>query len=167
MNLRIEMDGADYELQLNSSGGESKYTLSGPVSHAGVASVHQISPGVYSILLGSKSWTVCVSEKAEQLEIVSSGRRHFAAVFDPRDRKAGKESAGQAGPVQIKALMPGKIIQILVNPGAQVEAGQGLIVVEAMKMQNEMKSPKTGTVSKIQVETGATVPAGAMLLVIE
>jgi len=161
------MDGAEYELQLRRSETESEYILSGPVNQSGTARIREISPGVYSILLGAKSFTVCVSANADKLEIVSSGRRHIASVFDPRDRKGTNDSTGHTGPVQIKSLMPGRIIQILVRLGAQVEAGQGLIVVEAMKMQNEMKSPKSGTVSKIQVETGATVSAGAMLLVID
>jgi biotin carboxyl carrier protein len=63
--------------------------------------------------------------------------------------------------------MPGKVIKLLVESGSTVRAGQGLIVVEAMKMQNEMKSPKDGRVSKIHVEEGATVGAGQALIVVE
>jgi len=63
--------------------------------------------------------------------------------------------------------MPGKIIKLLVDVGASVEAGQGLIVVEAMKMQNEVKAPKTGVVTKILTAAGATVAAGETLIVVE
>jgi biotin carboxyl carrier protein len=63
--------------------------------------------------------------------------------------------------------MPGKIVRVLVEVGAQVETGTGIVVVEAMKMQNEMKSPKAGVVVSINAETGATVNAGDVLAVIE
>jgi biotin carboxyl carrier protein len=63
--------------------------------------------------------------------------------------------------------MPGKVVRVLVQVGEQVEAGAGLIVVEAMKMQNEMKSPRAGAVVSINVTAGDTVEAGALLAVIE
>ena len=71
------------------------------------------------------------------------------------------------GPLELRAQMPGKVIKILVAQGAAVQSGQGLIVVEAMKMQNEMKSPKDGVVSKIHAAEGATVAAGEILIVVE
>jgi biotin carboxyl carrier protein len=69
--------------------------------------------------------------------------------------------------MELRALMPGKVIKLLVQAGAAVEPGQGLIVVEAMKMQNEMKSPKKGIVSRIHAVEGATVVAGEALIVVE
>ncbi|MBC7929115.1 MAG: biotin/lipoyl-binding protein, partial [Rubrivivax sp.] len=71
------------------------------------------------------------------------------------------------GRAQINAPMPGKVVRVLVEAGQAVEAGAGLVVVEAMKMQNELKSPKTGTVSEVRVEPGATVNAGDVLVIIE
>ena len=65
------------------------------------------------------------------------------------------------------ALMPGRVIRVLVEAGQQVEAGQGLIVVEAMKMQNEMKAPRAGRVASVKAEAGAAVSAGDILMVIE
>ena len=63
--------------------------------------------------------------------------------------------------------MPGKIVKILVGEGDEVEQGQGLVVVEAMKMENEIKSPKAGVVKKVGVEEGETVESGALLVVVE
>ncbi|HEY0384866.1 MAG TPA: biotin/lipoyl-containing protein, partial [Pyrinomonadaceae bacterium] len=71
------------------------------------------------------------------------------------------------GSLEIVAPMPGKVVRVLVEAGAQVEAGAGLVIVEAMKMQNEMKSPRAGTVTALHVKTGATVNAGEVLAVIE
>jgi biotin carboxyl carrier protein len=63
--------------------------------------------------------------------------------------------------------MPGKVVRVLVEAGQAVEAGQGLIVVEAMKMQNELKSPKSGTVAELRAANGSTVNAGDVLVVVE
>jgi biotin carboxyl carrier protein len=63
--------------------------------------------------------------------------------------------------------MPGKIVRVIVHEGDEVEAGQGLIVVEAMKMQNEIKAPKKGKVTKITVAEAATVNAGDLLMIVE
>ncbi len=167
LNLQIQLDGVEYSLQLRHDGIEYRYSLSGPYTGSGAASVAEISPGTYSVLLGSRSLTVVISAKANEFEIVTSGRRLIGTVFDTRDRNSRKQSSGQTGPVQVKALMPGKVIQMLVRVGEQVQAGQGLVVVEAMKMQNELKSPKSGIVFSIHAEIGRTVAAGAMLLVIE
>ena len=73
----------------------------------------------------------------------------------------------QKGPRKLVALMPGKVVRVLVEEKAEVEAGQGVIVVEAMKMQNEIKSPKQGRVVKIVAQVGASVNAGDVLAVIE
>ena len=67
----------------------------------------------------------------------------------------------------ITAPMPGRVIRVLVEPGQEVAAGEGLIVVEAMKMQNEMKAPRAGRVASVKAEAGATVSAGDILVVIE
>jgi biotin carboxyl carrier protein len=71
------------------------------------------------------------------------------------------------GPKKLTAPMPGKIVRVLVSQGAEVEAGAGVLVVEAMKMQNEIKSPKKGTIQKILVSEGAAVNAGDVLAIVE
>jgi len=76
-------------------------------------------------------------------------------------------AGGEAGPQRITAPMPGKIVRISVAEKEEVKAGQGVLVMEAMKMQNEMKSPKDGKVQKVLVAEGATVNAGDVLAVIE
>jgi biotin carboxyl carrier protein len=88
-------------------------------------------------------------------------------VFDPRDLRAGPGSSSNHGRQEITASMPGKVIRVLVSQGETVEEGQGLIVVEAMKMQNEMKSPKGGMVMEVRVGPDATVSAGEVLVVVE
>ena len=97
------------------------------------------------------------------------GTERFAVMFtDPKRLRGSTEAAGIGdGASRIVAPMPGKIVRVLVEVGAQIEAGVGVVVVEAMKMQNEMKSPKAGTVSAVNVKVGATVNGGDVLAVIE
>jgi biotin carboxyl carrier protein len=153
-------------LEIRDKGPLKEYVLDDgdPVS----ASIEEIRPGVLSILLGSRSFTVDVVETGEAYEVVSSdGLRHLISVSDTRDRPGAAESESSKGPATVRAHIPGKVVTLLIELGALVELGQGLIVVEAMKMQNAVKSPKAGTVIKILTAPGATVAAGEALLVVE
>lgn len=84
-----------------------------------------------------------------------------------RLRQAQASIGGPDGPAVIVAPMPGKIVAVLVKEDQQVEAGQGLIVVEAMKMENELRAPRAGTVKKLTAEVGAAVENGASLCIVE
>jgi biotin carboxyl carrier protein len=88
-------------------------------------------------------------------------------VFDPRELRGRRSAANNSGPQAVIAPMPGRVIRVLVEPGQEVAADEGLIVVEAMKMQNEMKAPRAGRVAAVKTAAGATVSAGDVLLVIE
>lgn len=167
MKLRVAVDGQDYTLDLQQNGADSEYRLDGVVQASGSASISEITPGVFSVLLGARSFLVHIARRGEDLEVWTGTERHRVSITDARDRSAGGKKVSTAGPMEIRALMPGKVVKLLARPGDQVQAGQGVIVVEAMKMQNEMKAPKDGTVSKILVEEGATVIAGETLIVIE
>jgi biotin carboxyl carrier protein len=100
-------------------------------------------------------------------EIAVNGRAFAVEVFDPREMRARKSAGAGEGRQNIIAMMPGKVVRVLAAPGDAVGAGQGLIVVEAMKMQNEMKSPKAGRVVEVKTQPDATVAAGEVLMVIE
>jgi biotin carboxyl carrier protein len=89
-------------------------------------------------------------------------------LIDPKRLRGGSAVAGAAdGTAEIKTMMPGKVVRIIAKPGDQVEKGDPVLVVEAMKMQNDLKSPKAGTVKEIRVQEGSTVGAGEVLAVIE
>lgn len=134
----------------------------------GAAHVTEIAPNTYSVLLEGQSHEICVASSTGGRLNLQTGRFEFEAeVVDPRSwsgrRHAGVEAEGRQ---QIVAPMPGKIIRVLVKAGDRVEAGQGLLVVEAMKMQNEIRSPKSGTVERVLVEEGQAVNAGDVLCVV-
>jgi len=169
LRLRVEVNGKVFELSLQRHGNGSDYTyvLEGAENKAEPASVVEVSPGVFSVLLGTRSFTAYLSKDRERLEVSVGSERHWVSLSDRRDRRAGAQANAASGPAEVRSQMPGKIIKLLVEPGSAVKAGQGLLVVEAMKMQNEMKSPKDGVVAKIQGYEGATVNAGETLVVIE
>jgi biotin carboxyl carrier protein len=88
------------------------------------------------------------------------------SLADPRDKAGASAKVSASGPAELRAQMPGKIIKLLAAAGDEVKLGQGLLIVEAMKMQNEVKSPKDGTVSKVHAAEGGTVAAGDLLMVV-
>ena len=129
------------------------------------ADVVEVAPHTYSILLGGKSHELRVSPLPDgSLKIHAPQTEFLAQVIDPREWRGRHGAAEVEGRQQIVAPMPGKIVRILVKAGDAVELGQGLIVVEAMKMQNEIRSPKSGAVEKIIAKEGDAVNAGDVLL---
>ena len=130
--------------------------------------VTSIQSGVLSILVDGKSYEVKQESTATETNIVIGRERFGAIVRDPRSFRSRKgASATEAGVKKLTAPMPGKVVRILAPVGTAVEAGQGVLVIEAMKMQNEMKSPKKGTVKRINTTEGAAVEAGQVLAEIE
>jgi biotin carboxyl carrier protein len=117
-----------------------------------------------SVLLNGRSYSVA---KGSGKEVWVNGRLILMEVFDPRDLRPGQGAIATYGRLEIAASMPGKVIRVLVAAGDAVEEGQGLVVVEAMKMQNEMKSPKAGRVAEVRARPDVTVGAGEVLVVVE
>jgi biotin carboxyl carrier protein len=127
----------------------------------------ETSPSTYSILLDGFAQEARVSEDGEGLLVRCAGAEFSVRVRDPRSWRGSQHSVLQAeGPQRILAPMPGKVVRVLVNVGDQVEIGCGLIVVEAMKMQNEIRAPKSGRIEGILVGEGQTVRSQEALVVI-
>ena len=163
MKFRVEINGEPLLLDLQANA----YTLSGENEQSGHASIEEVMPGVFSVLLAERSLQVNVAQHPQGYEVWVGLERYFISLADARDRASNARVAGAKGPMEVRAQMPGKIIKLLSETGTTVMAGQGLIVVEAMKMQNEVKAPKDGTLTRIHVAEGGTVGAGDLLLVVE
>ena len=95
------------------------------------------------------------------------GRPYDVRLLDPLRRKGVSARPQTGGPIDVRAIMPGKIAALLVSEGQEVRSGQGVVVVEAMKMENELPAPKDGRVRRIRVRPGETVEAGAALFTVE
>jgi biotin carboxyl carrier protein len=123
---------------------------------------------ILSVLVGGKSYEIKRERSLQgELHMVIGSARYAVDVQDPRSLRTRRAIAGvDAGPQKLKAPMPGKIVRVLVAEKDEVKAGQGIIVMEAMKMQNEMKSPKDGIVEKILAAEGSAVNAGDTLAII-
>jgi biotin carboxyl carrier protein len=125
--------------------------------------VVEIGPNVYSIVADGVVYEARVAGK----EISIGGVRFQFEIEDPRQWKRSTRSADSHGRASITAAMPGKIVRVLVSAGDEVTAGQGILVIEAMKMQNELKAPRSGRVTAIEVKPNDSVNAGALLATIE
>jgi biotin carboxyl carrier protein len=124
---------------------------------------------VLSMLVGAKAYEIKRERSLQgELHMVIGSARYAVDVQDPRSLRTRRAVGGaETGPQKLKAPMPGKIVRILVNENDEVKSGQGIVVMEAMKMQNEMKSPKDGRVQKILTAEGSIVNAGDTLAIIE
>ncbi len=126
------------------------------------ADIVQTEPGVYSVLADGKSFEA----RVEGGEVIIGGQRFPFAIEDRRKWKRSERGSGTHGNAVLAAVMPGKIVRILVSIGDEVKAGRGIMVIEAMKMQNELKAPRDGHVTAINVKENDSVNAGAPLATI-
>jgi biotin carboxyl carrier protein len=164
MKVMVTVEGAPQTLQLEREGGRFRFsTGDSPLQEA---SVIEVEPGIYSVLWNGRSFEAKVTLQNGSGFVDINGRHYAVAVNDPRELDPGGAGASW-GREDVTAPMPGKVVRVLVEEGAEVEAGQGIAVVEAMKMQNEMASPKRGRVVVLRAREGATVAAGELLATIE
>jgi biotin carboxyl carrier protein len=131
------------------------------------AQIAAVEPGVYSVLLEGRSYEARVEQSDSCVVVFIDGHRFEVEIRDPRRWSRQTAGRGVEGRLNVAAAMPGKIVRVLVAEGDPVAAGQGLLVVEAMKMQNEVKAPKAGRVVSLSARAGATVAAGDVLAAIE
>lgn len=162
MKFEVLINSSRRIVELDRDANKWRVSLDGEPADADVA---EIAPNIFSILLDGKSYEVRVASNPSGTLTLQTGRHEFTAeVFDPRAWRGRRHGALEAeGRQQIVAPMPGKIVRVLVQAGEKVQAGQGLLVVEAMKMQNEIRSPKNGTVERLLVKEGQPVNAGEIL----
>ncbi len=128
----------------------------------------EIAPNALSILLDGQSFEINVAPSPDgKLKLQNGTQEFIAEVIDPRAWSGRRHGSVEAeGRQQVLAPMPGKVVRLLVKAGEHVEADQGLLVVEAMKMQNEIRSPKSGMVERVLAKEGQPVNAGDVLCVV-
>ena len=154
MRLELTIDGATRTLELPKD-----------AAYANVALCEAL---VYSVLIDGRACEARIEHVLNGPSIVTIGRHRFEVeVRDPRRYSGSASARGGAGVQNISAPMPGKVVRVLAKAGDPVEAGQGIVVVEAMKMQNEIKAKRAGKVLSMTAKVGATVAAGEVLATIE
>lgn len=166
MKLELNIDGKVTEVDFQAADGEVQLALN---DSRHTARVSEPEPGLFTVIINDRVYR-CALERtlAGETEIIVNGRRIPVAVRDRKRLRAGAGSAGGGGGrVTLTAPMPGKVVRVLKAVGDEVKSDQGVLVVEAMKMQNEVQSPKAGRVVELRVTEGQTVNAGETLAVIE
>ncbi len=164
MTYEVAIDGKSYRLDLDQVEGRWRCQLDGREIEVDAVLAR---PNVLSLRIGNKAYEVKCERVGSDLHIWVGSVRYAAEVRDPRSLRGRVRAIDEHGPKKLTAPMPGKVVRILVSQGAEIEAGAGVLVVEAMKMQNEVKSPKKGKVQKILVNEGAAVNAGDVLAIVE
>jgi len=161
----VTIDGKSYRLELERAGERWQCRLDGREVQIDAVLTRR---DVLSVLIEGKAYEIKRERTATDMHLWVGSARYAAELRDPRSLRSRKDGAGdEQGPKKLVAPMSGKVVRILVHEEAEVEAGQGIVVVEAMKMQNEIKSPKKGVVQKIVAAEGANVNAGDVLAVVE
>jgi biotin carboxyl carrier protein len=162
MKLQADLTGEKYEVEIRRDGekvfarvDEREYELE----------ASEVEPDVFLLKHDNQIHQIYVAPNG----IVNIGNHQLEiSLTDPKRLRGAAASGENAdGTVEIKTAMPGKLVRVLKEAGAEVKNGEGVVVVEAMKMQNEMKSPKDGIVKEIRFAEGATVNAGDVLVIIE
>ena len=123
----------------------------------------------YSLIVDNRSFEIEVDNAEDEYRVLVDGRNYHVNLVDERRvRVGGGQSDHQLqGRQKVSVPMPGKVIAVLVSEGDSVERGQGLVIVEAMKMENEVRSPIAGEVKEIKVKPGDAVEGGAVLVIVE
>jgi len=167
MKLRGQIDDIEHEFVLTFAGQRVVVEIEGRTYEL---EVREPEAGSYLLFAGTRVYE-CRVERAhgsrETFAVNLRGHSYTVTIIDPKRLRSGQSLGHHHGSAEIVASMPGKVVRVLVGIGAEVEAGAGIVVVEAMKMQNEMKAPRAGVVVSLGVVPGATVNAGDVLAVVE
>ncbi len=164
MKLELRVGDRARNIEIERHGEQFHFRIDG---RAVAADVVQVQPEVYSVVIDGEAFEARIECGQSGLRVQIDGREFPIAIDDPRQwRRDRNQIAAVEGHQQIISSMPGKVVRVMVRTGDAVEAGQGVLVVEAMKMQNEIKSPKAGKIERIAVQEGQTVNAGEVLAVI-
>ncbi len=165
MKYYARIGDREFEVEVTRRGDRLELTLDGRSVHADLSAV---DPGAkYSVLLDRRSFDVTVDGNGEKLDLVVNGHAWHVGVEDERERST-RDLGGRHGASggTVEAVMPGIVRRVRVKPGDTVEQGQPLLILEAMKMENEISAETAGVVEKVLVADGQTVESGQALVVL-
>ncbi|MCA9001574.1 MAG: biotin/lipoyl-binding protein [Planctomycetes bacterium] len=166
MKLFVEIHGRNYEVDLIEEAGERKLWIDGKRIDVDYREADNL--GQLIVMMEGRSYGLSIEGDTQTAHVTLAGHSYAVHMEDDRERAANlaaREAAGGGGPIE--AVMPGIVVEVLVEEGQAVEAGAPLLILEAMKMQNEIKAPGAGTVSEVRVKAGETVASGAVLVVLQ
>ncbi len=167
MRYLATLEGAEHEVEVEQLDANSMLIRLGERQFQ--VDLRKIGTASFSAIVDGRCFDFEVHLDGEYVLMASRDGTVRLGLIDRARRAPARDGAARhvAGKAELKAMMPGRVINVLVAPGDQVEVGQGVMVVEAMKMENELKAPKAGLVVEVKVVAGQTVEKGDLLLIIE
>ena len=162
MKYITTLNGQKYEIEIQRDG---KLLVNGSERSVDFRQVGDSS--LFSIVTQDRSHEVVIEERDDEYEVLMEGRLFTANVMDERAQLLASRRVGvtvDSGEISIKCPMPGMIVAIIVSEGQEIKAGQTLVILESMKMQNELKAPRDGVVQRIHIEAGNSVEQGKVLV---
>lgn len=167
MIVRHQLNGEPVDVEFHVAGDDVTYRI---IRHGREAppfrtvNHREAEPGIYSLIDGFRSYDIRL-EHAHYGTVAQ--HRSTRVLLEPAEKKRRGNAVGGAGRVEIRAAMPGRVVKVLVSEGQSVSTGDGLVVLEAMKMQNEIRAPHDGTVKHLAVQQDAVVAAGSLICLVE
>ncbi|MBT3321553.1 MAG: biotin/lipoyl-binding protein [Anaerolineae bacterium] len=165
MKYITTIDGKEFQVEIID---DRHVSVDGKIVEVDFESVK--SQPVFSLIVDGKSYEAYVYDGEEDLEVLLKGRLYHSRVEDERERRLRAAAGGSkavSGTFHLKAPMPGLVVSLAVAEGQEVKEGDVLLILESMKMQNELKSPQDGVVGRIQVSAGDSVEQRQKMLSVE
>ncbi len=167
MKYRVQVEGRTFEVAVGNGSGPTEVLLDGQKLDW---ELMEAAPGVYTLLVGGRVYDLAADRRQGGYSLVVAGVPLEAQVQDERQRILSSSRLGGVateGQIAVRAPMPGRVKQVDVVPGDNVERGTRLVVLEAMKMENDLTAPREGLVRQVKVSEGQTVEQGQLLLIME
>ena len=163
MRYRVTLEGSERDIDVQiAPGGAVSVVLDGKQVDADIRRV----PGGVSLAIDGKIYDVLVGGPNDAMDLAAGALRATASVESERNRARKKRSGAAGDGSAVRAPMPGRIVKVLVAEGDEVEAGTPVVVVEAMKMENELRTERAGTIASVAVEEGQAVEGGTLLIML-
>ncbi len=163
MRFKAFYGDVEHDIEVEPSDGGYRVSIDGMAREVDTA---KLDAQLYSLIVDGASYEVAVSEdERNEFSVLHAGEKQTLTLVDPLAAAAGAH-LGQTGPVELISQMPGRVVKLLVQEGDEVTEGQGIIVLEAMKMENEVAAPRDGVVSSLFVSEGDTLETKAKIAVI-
>jgi biotin carboxyl carrier protein len=166
MILNARIDNKEFPIEIKRNGRRVTALIDGREIEYDAS---EVEPGIFLLKNGEKNYEAAISVKADGSYLATvRGTEVELELIDPKRLRGGSTGGDEAGGrAEIRSAMPGKIVRLIAAAGDEITKGDGVLVVEAMKMQNELRSPRDGVVKEMSVNEGDTVGAGQLLAVIE
>ncbi|PYT06817.1 MAG: acetyl-CoA carboxylase biotin carboxyl carrier protein subunit [Acidobacteria bacterium] len=162
--IEAEIEGQMHEIAFEPAGEKLRVLVDG---REHVVDARAVDGFFYSLLVGQRSYEVTVEDLAQGFRVQVGTEAVEVLLLDPLRPIRQRSGTARSGQAKVRSVMPGKITAVLVRPGESVGQGQPLLVIEAMKMENELLAPFAGKVTDVLVSAGSAVEAGADLVVLE